>query len=102
MFQIATTMLYIATAGISMFSFKINDMQKSITEGLFGSRVKSRLIQWLYVAADPKETFTKSELARAAGISIGSMHKPLNDLVANQLVIRFDTKRGHEYQAPFE
>lgn len=69
---------------------------------LFGKGAKARIVQWLYTAADPNESYPPRALARLAGIPYGSAHKTLNDLVKARLVSVRESPRGLEYRAPFE
>lgn len=75
---------------------------KTIAEAITGSRLKAKILNWLYVQSPPESRFTERALARQVGIGSGSIHKVLTHLVDDQLVIREETARGPEYRAPFE
>lgn len=77
-------------------------MRHSIVRALFGSGPKGRLMQWLYVRKDGSPAIAARALAREADIPYGSIDKALRELVADQLVIREETKYGPHYRAPRE
>jgi predicted nucleotidyltransferase len=75
---------------------------KAVAEAITGSRLKAKILNWLYVESAPEDRFTERQLARQVGIPPGSIHKVLLRLVADQLVVREEGVRGPEYRAPFE
>jgi predicted nucleotidyltransferase len=75
---------------------------KSLSEALFGSEVRAKLIRWLYVIAEPGKTFSERALARHAGVGTGTVHRLLLALVAGQLLIKEETEEGPRYRAPHE
>lgn len=75
---------------------------KTVAEAITGSRLKAKILNWLYVESTPDDRFTERQLARQIGIPPGSIHKALMTLVADQLVVREEVARGPEYRAPFE
>jgi predicted nucleotidyltransferase len=74
----------------------------SISEALFGSEVRAKLIRWLYVIAEPGKRFSERALARHAGVAEGTVHRPLLALVAGQLLLKEETEEGPRYRAPHE
>jgi predicted nucleotidyltransferase len=75
---------------------------KTVAEAITGSRLKAKILNWLYVEATASTRFTERQLAKQLGIPTGSIHKVLLKLVADQLVAREETARGPEYRAPFD
>lgn len=75
---------------------------KTVAEAITGSRLKAKILSWLYVESAPDDRFTERQLARQLGIPSGSIHKVLMALVADQLVVREEASRGPEYRAPFD
>lgn len=75
---------------------------RTVAEAITGSRLKAKILNWLYVESLPGARITERQLAKQVDISAGSIHKVLLALVADQLVIREETSRGPEYRAPFE
>lgn len=69
--------------------------------GLFGSPLKEKIIQWLYLRHD-KSLVSSPNLAREVGVTPKALYRPLQQLVADQLVIRETTPLGTGYRAPFE
>ena len=61
---------------------------KTIAEAITGSRLKAKILSWLYVQSTPESRFTERALARQVGIGSGSIHKVLTHLVDDQLVVR--------------
>lgn len=77
-------------------------MKNQVLEALFVSKPEAKLIQCLYVEAKDHERFRTRELARKAGLPVGSITRPLKSLVERQLVVREEGPYGPTYRAPFE
>lgn len=75
---------------------------KTVAEAITGSRLKAKVLNWLYVESAPDARVTERQLAKQVGIAPGSIHKVLLALVSEQLVVREESVRGPEYRAPFE
>lgn len=75
---------------------------KTVAEAITGSRLKAKVLNWLYVESTPDARVTERQLAKQVGIAPGSIHKVLLALVSEQLVVREESPRGPEYRAPFE
>jgi predicted nucleotidyltransferase len=74
----------------------------SVAEAITGSRLKAKVLNWLYVEAGAATRINERALARQVDIPAGSIHKVLISLVKDQLVVREETSRGPEYRAPFD
>lgn len=75
---------------------------KTVAEAITGSRLKAKVLNWLYAESRPDARVTERQLAKQVGIAPGSIHKVLLALVSEQLVVREESPRGPEYRAPFE
>jgi len=72
-----------------------------LSDALFGSVVRAKLVRWLY-NAEPGKSYSERRLARLAGVPEGTVHRPLQALVAGQLIVRDDTEERPRYRAPHE
>jgi predicted nucleotidyltransferase len=77
-------------------------MSKSIVEAVFGTGAKSKVLQWLYLAGSSSAPVGARALARLAAVPYGSINKTLQELVADQLVVREDSAHGPQYLAPHD
>lgn len=75
---------------------------KSVAESITGSRLKAKILNWLFVDATAETRVTERQLAKQLGIPAGSIHKVLLSLVEDQLIAREEGPRGPQYRAPLE
>jgi predicted nucleotidyltransferase len=95
--------VHAATVDLSSYLIiKDKTVKPSLSEALFGSEVRAKLIRYLYVTAEPGKSFSERVIARHAGIAESNVHRPLNGLVAIQLLIKEETEEGPRYRAPHE
>lgn len=69
--------------------------------GLFGSSLKEKVVQWLYLR-DDRSLVSSAYLAKEIGVTPKTLYRPLQQLVRDQLVVREETPMGSGYRAPFE
>ena len=77
-------------------------MKSPLIDALFGSAIKAKIVQWLYVEADPSQGYSVAELVRRTGVPMSSLPKALHQLVDQQLVVKVPGPLGNLYRAPHE